>query len=370
MTGLRTALPLTFACVCAIAAFTVVPRGIEAESLLHAQDDPVLLADRQLVRAFNAEVAAREIEAALAADDADLALSFLDLARDRNVAVDPALVAKVEAANSTMAASKRAATRFGRGLVIGEADDLVGLAGATVSDLFVIGDIRDAAREGSRLATGEAADELVLGLACVGLAVTAGTYATLGVGAPMRVGVSVVKAARKAGRITSQMAEWFSRSVHEVVDWTRLGNAMRLASLSEPAIAVRAAREAVKVEKTQPLMRAVGDVGRVQSRAGTQAAIDALKIAQEPRDLARIAHLAEVKGTRTRAILKTLGRGAIVLIAGAFTLFSWLFAAVMTVLGFCAAVKRMAERATERYCERRRARRATQSLRLAALAAH
>ena len=111
-------------------------------------------------------------------------------------------------------------------------------------------------------------------------------------------------------------------------------------------------------------MRTVADVGRVQSKAGTQAALDALKIAQGPRDLSRMARLAEAKGTRTRAILRTLGRGAIFLTTSAFTLFSWLFTAVMTVLGFFAAVKRTTERATERYCERRRARRALEGPRL------
>jgi hypothetical protein len=113
-------------------------------------------------------------------------------------------------------------------------------------------------------------------------------------------------------------------------------------------------------------MRAIGDVGRVRNKAGTQAALDALKIAQGPRDLSRMARLAEAKGTRTRAILRTLGRGAVFLTTSTFTLFSWLFTAVMTVLGFFAAVKRATERATERYCARRRA---LQSLRRAEAAA-
>jgi hypothetical protein len=365
MAALRLILPITLACACAVAAFNVGPRGIEAGQLLDAQDDPVLLADHQLAREFNVELAAREIEAALALDDVDLAQSFLDLARDRNVTVDPALVAKVDAASSTMASTRRAATRFGRGLIVGEADSMVGLAGTAVADLFVIGDVRDAVREGARLAKGEEADELILGLACVGLVVTAGTYASLGVGAPARVGASVVKAASKAGRISAQMAGWFTRSLREAVDWTRLGRTMPV-SLAQPAIAVRAAREAVKVEKSQALMRAIGDVGKVQGKAGKQAALDALKIAQGPRDLSRMARLAEAKGTRTRAILKTLGRSAILLTTSAFTLFSWFFAAVMAVLGFFAAVKRTTERATERYCARRRARRAKQSLAAAA----
>jgi hypothetical protein len=370
MAALRLILPITFACACAIAAFNVVPRGVEAGQLLDAQDDPVLLTDHQLARVFNAELAAREIEAALALDDVDLAQSFLDLARDRNVTLDPALVAKVEAASSTMASTRRAVKRFGRGLIVGEADSMVGLAGTATADLFVIGDVRDAVREGSRLAKGEQADELILGLACVGLVVTAGTYASLGAGTPARIGVSLVKAAGKAGRITAQMAGWFTRSLREAVDWTKLGGAMRVASLTEPAVAVRAAREAVKVEKTEALTRAIGDVGKVQGKAGTQAALDALKIAQGPRDLSRMARLAEAKGTRMRAILKTLGRSAIFLTAGAFTLFSWSFTAVMAVWGFFAAIKRTTERATERYCQRRRARRVAPGVPLAAAVAN
>src|SRR5262249_46907494 len=151
-------------------------------------------------------------------------------------------------------------------------------------------------------------------------------------------GVSVVKAARRTGRITVQMSEWFARSAREAVDWSKLSGAVRGASLAEPAVLVRAARESVKVEKTRELVRVVGDIGRVQAKAGTQAAIDGLKIAQGPRDISRVARLAETKGTRTRAILKTLGRSAIFLTASATTLFSWLFTAVMMVFGFCAAV--------------------------------
>ena len=60
-------------------------------------------------------------------------------------------------------------------------------------------------REGSRLATGEKADELILGLAGVGLAITAGTYATLGAGTPARVGLSLAKVARKTGRMSADL---------------------------------------------------------------------------------------------------------------------------------------------------------------------
>ena len=370
MTGSRIALPLGLAFACAIAALAIVPRGFDAEALLAAQDDPSELSDRRLDRSFNAAVAAREIKSALAADDADLATSFLELARDRNVPVDPALVAQVEAANSTSASAARAAGSFARGLFTGEPDDLVGLAGTAVGDLFVFGDIRDAAREGTRLVSGEPADELLLGLACVGLAVTAGTYASLGTATPARIGLSVLKAARKTGRIGARMGDWIGRSLREIVDVAALKRAASSMSIIQPAIAVRAAREAVKVEKTEGLVRLVGDVGRVQSKAGTKAALDGLKISEGPRDVAKVARLAEVKGGKTRAILKLFGRGAILLTASAFNLFSWMLTAVFMLYSFCAACKKTTERATERHLARRKRRLMRQRERFVAMTAH
>jgi hypothetical protein len=356
--GWRIALPLGLAAACALAAPIVVPRGIAAGTLLAAQDDPVRLADHALDRAFDATVAAREIRAALAEGDADLAQSFLDLARDRQVPVDPALAADVDAANTRTAHTARAASSFGRGLVTGEPDDLASFAGTAVGDLFVLGDIRDATREGYRLASGGEADELILGLSCVGIAITAGTYASLGAGTPARVGLSVVKAARRTGRMTASMADWLGRTTREVVDWGAMRQAVGGASLIRPVAAVRAVREAVKVENSHALVRLAGDLGRTRTYAGTRAALDALKVAEGPRDVARIARLAEAKGGKTRAILKLLGRGAIVLATSAFDLAWWVLWAVMSVLGFCSTCKRAAERMTERYLQRRKPRRA------------
>jgi hypothetical protein len=154
------------------------------------------------------------------------------------------------------------------------------------------------------------------------------------------------------------MAAWVGRSVREIVDWSALRRAIGGVKVTEPAVAMRAARQAVKVEKAQDLMRLAGDVGRVQSKAGTRAALDGLKLAEGPRDMSRIARLAATKGGKTRAILKVAGRGAIMLTVGTFNLAMWIFWALLTVLGFVSSIKRMTERTTERYCARRKLRRA------------
>src|SRR4051812_27801921 len=78
----------------AVAAAYIVPRGIDARATLAAEDDPARIAQRALDEKFNAALAEREINAALANKDADLANSFVLLAADRRVALDPALTEK------------------------------------------------------------------------------------------------------------------------------------------------------------------------------------------------------------------------------------------------------------------------------------
>ncbi len=108
----------------------------------------------------------------------------------------------------------------------------------------------------------------------------------------------------------------------------------------------------VKAEKADGLMKLASDVGRVQTKAGTQAALDGLKLAEGPRDMARIAKLAEKKGSKTRAILKTLGRGAILLSLATFNLAAWILGAILTLFGFVSSAKSGVERMTQRAIDR------------------
>jgi hypothetical protein len=288
-------------------------------------DDPVRVTDRALDRVFSESVATREIQSALAAGDAELAQSFLDLAGDRNVTVDPGLADKVHDASAKAGSVSNTVGRFVEGLWTGEPHDLSSLAGTAFGDLFVFGDIRDLTREGTHYLRGQPTDFLVLGLASAGLVITAGTYSSLGIGAPARAGFTLVKAARRTGRLN-------------------------------PALMVRVAREAVKVEKAGGLVDLVSDVGRIETKAGSQAALDSLQIAEEPRDVSRLARLSAAKGGKTRAIIKLLGRGAILLAVTAFDVATWLIWAALAVLGFMASCKATAERMTLRYIHWRKGR--------------
>lgn len=355
---LRLEITLTAVAAYAVACALLLPRAHDAGALLAAQNDPAKLSDLHLnsVLRNSPDTLAQNIEAALAAGDPDLASSFVELAGTRNVALPENLSRRVSEAVGEEDSASHVARRFATGMVTGEADDLASLSGTVAGDLFVFGDIRDVVREGKRLATGEDADRLVLGLAAAGLAVTAATYVSFGGAAPVRAGLTLVKDARKVGRLGEGLSQRVGRLAREAVDAPLLQNALASGSALRPGATMGAIKAAFRAEKAGELVRLAKDVGRIGEKAGTRGALDSLRTAESPKDIARAARLAEAKGGQTRAIIKLLGRGALLLAAGAFDLALWLFAALLALAGFVASIKATAERLTLAWLKRRKAR--------------
>jgi hypothetical protein len=345
--------------VSGIALAELWPHAREAYAILAAQDDPAALSEIKLNSAVrnNQTVIADNIEAALAANDAGLASSFVDLAREKNMSLPDELSQRVSDAVAEESSSTHFAKRFASGLVTGNADDVGSLSGTVAGDLFVFGDIRDVVREGKHLAMGEDTDRLLLGLATAGLAVTAATYVSIGGVAPVRAGLTLVKDARKVGRLGEGLTEWAGRSARDLVDTPMLQNAVASGSVMHPGQTVSAIRAAFHAEKAGALVRLAKDVGRVSEKAGARGALDTLRIAEGPEDVARAARLAESKGGQTRAILKILGRGALLLAVGAFDLSLWVFGALLALFGLLSSIKATTERLTLSWLTHKKARR-------------
>jgi len=350
--------------VCALAWLLLWPHAREAGAILGAQHDPALLADAMLDSALrnNPATVERNIEAALVESDADLARSFVALAAEKDIPLRADLTRRVSEAVTQENSSAHFATRFASGLMTGNADDVASLTGTVAGDLFVFGDIRDVVREGKHLAMGEEADRLVLGLAAAGLVVTAATYVSVGGVAPVRAGLTLVKDARKVGRLGEGLTTWAGRSARGMVDGPMLQNAVLSGSVMRPVATMSAIRAAFHAEKAGALVRLAKDVGRISEKAGIRAAQDTLRVAEGPRDVARAARLAESRGGQTRAILKVVGRGALLLAAGAFDLTLWVFGAVLALFGLLSSIKATAERLTVAWIVRKKARRLQKQL--------
>src|SRR5262245_35908218 len=360
----RLSLAVAGMAVSAVMAAALWPHASDAWAVLAAQDDPAELSSLQVSSALrnNPELIRDNIEAALAAGDADLAGSFAELARGNNVTLSEELSKRVSDAVTEDNSGAQFAKRFATGLVTGSADDVASLSGTVAGDLFVFGDIRDVVRETKHLAMGEDTDRIVLGLATAGLAVTAATYVTVGGMGPVRAGLTLVKDARKVGRLGEGLAQWAGRSAREVVNTPVLERAVASSSVLRPSQSVSAFRAAFRAEKAGALVRVAKDVGRIGEKAGIRAAQDTLRIAEGPKDVARAARPAAGKVGQTRAIIKILGRGALLLATGAFELAMWLFWALLALFGLLSSIKSTTERATQAWLDRKKARRLRRQL--------
>lgn len=293
---------LAFAALIALSAslYALLPEAGRALHWRIAAEQPEILADMQLAQVFDQDLAVTEIKAALDREDIELAESFMALAAERGIAIPASLKARLDNAKTTWAQAKRTVRDFGHGFVTGDPETAAGMAGATAGDLLLYGDVRDLAREGWRAAQGQKVDPLIASLAAAGLAVTVGTYMSDGLAAPARTGISLFKVSRRAGKL----------SVNLVSDATRLARTSG---------------------GTGRLIGAFSDLGKIEGKAGARTAIEGLRHADNVTDLTKVSRLAEKNGSKTLAILKTLGRGAFALGAGALTASLWVMGAAVNI---------------------------------------
>jgi hypothetical protein len=327
----------------AATGFVIVPRSLEALAWRQAADDPPALARLGLRQALTPVRVTAEIDAALAGNDGDLGASFVALADREGVTVDPSQRTRVTAALDASQAPAQMARDFAQGFATGKAAALPGYAGIIAGDLTAYGDIRDLWREGAKLWTGEPHDELVLGLAAVGLALTGMTVATIGSALPARGGVTLVKAARKSGRLSPTLAASTTHILHEAVDLKALQGAVRSAARFDVSGAREGVRAAVRPAALGRL-RGIADNSLVfYRRAGARATQDALGLAHDAGEVRKAARLAEHYGSSTRAALKVLGRGALVLVGSLMTLAGWVLTGLVwlwaTLLGVAALTR-------------------------------
>ena len=275
--------------------------------------------DLRLRRSFDRETAEREIRLALAAGNVDQAQSFVELSAYCHLSIDPLLLDKVETALADERSLGTTMRGFIHGFWTGEANNTAAFAGDLASDMFYFGDFRDMVKETTYYATGQPYDPWVLGMSTAGVAATTATY-FVGAGLPERVGLSLAKILRRSDRLN-------------------------------PALAIRISKAA----ENGAVVELVENAARIERRAGVQATLDSLALAEEPEDLARIQQLAAVKGTKTRAILKLFGRAAFRVGVSVWVLAKWLvigtvatvsllFWTLIAVFGFVGWLKALAGR--------------------------
>lgn len=262
----------------------------------------------ELMETTNGPDLSRRINAALDEDAYDDAVMYAEIADYIDVPLDTETQARLEAENAFSRRAARNTGSFVTGFVTGKGDDTPAFMGAMASDLTVVGDVRDIGSEGSKLVRGEEYSQMILGLSVVGLAATTATVATGGGGLPARIGVSLLKVAKKAGTITAGFTRDVTRLLQEAMNFNKLGDTLRAVDLSDTAATRRAITEyadGISMAKVTPVL---DDVAALERAAGPAETVRLMRYVDDTGDLARVSKMSGVLGTKTRGIIELTGK--------------------------------------------------------------
>ena len=263
------------------------PHAREAGAILAAQDDPAALSDIQInsaLRSNPALVADKHRGRRSQPGDADLANSFVELARDKGVAAQRR---SVEA---------RQRCRHRRELAVPFRQTLCHrsrhrqrrrcrepVGHGRRRSLRVR---RHQGRGARGQASGDWARRPIIWCSVwrpPGLAVTAATYVSVGGAAPVRAGLDAGQG-RPQGRAARRGARRMGRPLG--ARCRRCAACCRRrwppGSVLRPGQTISAIKAAFRAEKAGALVRLGKDVGRVGEKAGTRGALDTLRIARGP----------------------------------------------------------------------------------------
>ncbi|QQS08147.1 MAG: hypothetical protein IPK69_09065 [Phycisphaerales bacterium] len=199
------------------------------------------------VRALRAQ--GRFGEAIVVGESGLEAIASGDLGEDAK----PGLESELRETRAQQSSWLRKAKDVGIGALTGTGDSLESLIGAVATDLFIVGDVRDLLIQGSKQVIDGDSDEVILALSAIGVVTTLAPEADW---VP-----SVLKAARKTGRLTDKLGETLTGLV--------------------------------RARKSEKLAAVLGDVRTLGERASPGGAMRLLKRAESAEDVADLARFAE-----------------------------------------------------------------------------
>jgi hypothetical protein len=276
--------------------------------------------------------------AALDRGDVDEARSFATLAAELNRPLPTATLERIEAEEAPTRVAARTAGDFALGFATGNGEGAAGLAGAVISDFTVIGDLRDAAREGGKMALGEPYSQLILGLSAVGIAATAATVASGGGGAPIKVSVSLLKAAFRAGAITAGFAADLGRKLARAVDFDALGVIVRKLDIGSPRTIAEAPAAIARAVHPEVFAGIASDVAAVRRTVGAADTVKLIRYVNSAQDLADLPAFTARFGKASVAVASFTGRASLRVFKTTIRIADFLLDSLLAVLAWFGAL--------------------------------
>jgi hypothetical protein len=165
-------------------------------------------------------------------------------------------------------------------------------------NLTFVGDMLSLGREGTAYLRGLPVDQVDVVLSVVGLGATALVVATGGTSYTLKAGAGFLKIAHRTGRLAPDVTRVFTRAFSEGVDWARLARGGKLA-------------DAARMDALRPALALADDLGAMQARLGTGAALHVLRQADTASDVRALTRASRALGPRSVAALEVLGKSRV-----------------------------------------------------------
>ncbi len=232
---------------------------------------------------------------------------YLRMAKFLNIELSNDTRMSIEEYSSTFNKSLRNIKYFGKSFITGKSNNSVGLAGSVISDMTLVGDLRDLSKEGSKFVVGKEYDKFTLGISALGLALSASQIFTVGSSSPLKIGVSIIKLAKKSGKLTKSFLNIISSKLSKAVNFQALKK-IDFTSIQK----LRASSAAfVKTINFSYIDKLFIKVNKLRNNTSSMDAVYLLKYVDNEKDLSKVVKLSKKFGKNTKGVIKVLGKRAL-----------------------------------------------------------
>ena len=236
---------------------------------------------------------------ALKVEDFDAVEMYTNLANLVGVTLSPRTLSAIAENNTFFKKSWRNTKAFSKGFLKGESNSVAEMSGSIVSDMTLYGDLRDLKVEGTKYKNGESYDKFILQISLLGIGLSATQLLSVGASTPLKVGASVMKVAKKSGKITKPFMKVVSKRLSKSVDVKVLKTA-KFGDLGKTV------SKSIDLAPMQVIFK---DVNKIKKHTSTADTISLLKYIDNTKDLKSIGKLSKTYKTNTKGVLKVLGKG-------------------------------------------------------------
>jgi hypothetical protein len=274
----------------------------------------------------------QQITDAIQKDNIDDAVMYQHLAEYLGITLNQETLDEIAKNNDLLSKSWRNIKKFGNGFFSGEANDMAGLSGSIASDMTLYGDFRDLAKEGNKFVHDQPYDQIVFGMAAIGVGLSASQLFSFGATTPAKVGASIVKAAKKMGKLSKPFVRIITSKLSKAIDF----KALKKVDYTSIGAIKKETKRIAKTLDTPYIRKAFNNIDSVHKNTDSYAdTIALLKYVDDPKDLQKVVNVSKKYKKNTKAVFKVLGKGVIKgVVKGTARIIKWTSLLIAQMISF------------------------------------